>query len=83
MDMLRLRDRPLRVGMVSDTLYVRGVSRQAPSSELQQLLSLVSAPRELDFSGREHMVAGVGGQVWAKYESVAMAEQTIRVLHTY
>ena len=86
-DFIRIRDRPLLnpSNTNSDTLYVRGISRNVKSFELQNLLSVVECPVEVDFSTREDSVkhAGISGQVWAKYSTTEAAKKTMLKLHNY
>ena len=83
----RLRDRPQLNALKtnSDTLYIRGISRNVENTDLHLLLSIVDAPLEVDFSTRGENVkhAGISGQVWAKYASPQLAKKTMLKLHNY
>jgi hypothetical protein len=60
----------------SDTVYGRGFSKHISSEMIEDFLSIIEHPIEIDFSRRH-----VGGVIWAKYSTIDIAGATIRSLH--
>jgi hypothetical protein len=73
-----LRNRPNRdvSNNSSDTIYVRGLARSLTDEDVDNLLSIVDAPQETDFSQRSK-----SGTIWAKYENLVIAKNTVQRLH--
>lgn len=85
---VRIRDRPMnnRNTSMSDTLYIRGISRTVKNIDLiRDVLCSIEAPIEIDFSTRteSNKLAGIGGQIWVKYASIEIAHKTLKRIHNF
>ena len=62
---------------MSDTLYVRGISRRTTDEELlSRILDVMEAPVETDLHSKRK-----AGVIWARYSSWRVAQQTIIRIH--
>ncbi len=72
-----LRDKIFKLSaFTSDTVYCRGFAKRFTDNEVEQILSTVEPPIEMDFSRRHRY-----GIVWAKYRHTFVAHETIMALH--
>ena len=62
---------------VSDTLYVRGLSKRITDEELtSQILNVIESPVEVDLHSKRS-----SGMIWARYSSIAVAQRTMIIIH--